>query len=56
LSQGLVSGSVWINCYNAFDPVVPAGGVKMSGYGRECGRQHLEDYLAVKSVWFNTAL
>jgi aldehyde dehydrogenase (NAD+) len=56
LSQGLASGSVWINCYNALDPIVPAGGVKMSGYGRECGRQHLEDYLAVKSVWFNTAL
>jgi aldehyde dehydrogenase (NAD+) len=56
LSQRLASGSVWINCYNAFDPVVPAGGVKMSGYGRECGRQHLEDYLAVKSVWFNTGI
>ena len=46
--------SVWINCYQAMDPAVPFGGYKMSGYGRESGVQHLEEYLNVKSVWIKT--
>src|SRR5207248_6360920 len=44
-------GSVWVNCYQAMDPAVPFGGYKMSGYGRESGKQHLEEYLNVKAVW-----
>jgi aldehyde dehydrogenase (NAD+) len=27
----------------------------MSGYGRESGKQHLEEYLNVKAVWIKTA-
>jgi aldehyde dehydrogenase (NAD+) len=30
-------------------------GCKMSGYGRESGLQHLEEYLNVKAVWIKTA-
>jgi len=30
---------------------VPFGGYKMSGYGRESGLQHVEEYLNVKAVW-----
>jgi aldehyde dehydrogenase (NAD+) len=30
------------------------GGYKMSGYGRESGKQHLEEYLNVKAVWIKT--
>jgi aldehyde dehydrogenase (NAD+) len=33
---------------------VPFAGYKMSGYGRESGVQHLEEYLNVKSVWIKT--
>jgi aldehyde dehydrogenase (NAD+) len=54
LAKGLRAGSVWINCYQAMDPAVPFGGYKMSGYGRESGVQHLEEYLNVKSVWIKT--
>ena len=36
-------------------PAVPFGGYKMSGYGRESGLQHLEEYLNVKAVWIKTA-
>jgi aldehyde dehydrogenase (NAD+) len=54
MGRRLQAGSVWVNCYNALDPVVPFGGVKMSGYGRECGREHLEDYLTVKAFWMKT--
>jgi aldehyde dehydrogenase (NAD+) len=26
----------------------------MSGYGRESGKQHVEEYLNVKAVWIKT--
>jgi len=55
LARGLRSGSVWVNCYQAMDPAVPFGGYKMSGYGREGGVQHLEEYVNVKAVWIKTA-
>ena len=55
LARGLRAGSVWINCYQAMDPAVPFGGYKMSGYGRESGKQHVEEYLNVKAVWIKTA-
>ncbi len=54
LARSLRAGSVWINCYNAMDPGVPFGGYKMSGYGRESGKQHVEEYLNVKAVWIKT--
>ena len=55
LARGIRAGSVWINCYRASDPAVPFGGYKMSGYGRESGMQHVEEYLNVKAVWIKTA-
>jgi aldehyde dehydrogenase (NAD+) len=55
LARSLRAGSVWINCYQAMDPAVPFGGYKMSGYGRESGKQHVEEYLNVKAVWIKTA-
>ncbi|MBV9532987.1 MAG: aldehyde dehydrogenase family protein [Bradyrhizobium sp.] len=55
VSKSLRAGSVWVNCYQAMDPAVPFGGYKMSGYGRESGKQHLEEYLNVKAVWIKTA-
>ncbi len=53
-AKGLRAGSVWVNCYQAMDPAVPFGGYKMSGYGRESGLQHLDEYLNVKAVWIKT--
>ena len=55
LAKAIRAGSVWVNCYQAMDPAVPFGGYKMSGYGRESGRQHLEEYLNTKAVWIKTA-
>lgn len=55
IAKGLRAGSVWVNCYQAMDPAVPFGGYKMSGYGRESGLQHVEEYLNVKAVWIRTA-
>jgi aldehyde dehydrogenase (NAD+) len=55
LAKSIRAGSVWVNCYQAMDPAVPFGGYKMSGYGRESGLQHVEEYLNVKAVWVKTA-
>jgi aldehyde dehydrogenase (NAD+) len=51
VSGRLRVGSVWVNCYQVMDPGVPFGGYKASGYGRESGRQHLEEFLNTKAVW-----
>ena len=54
LSRRIRAGSVWVNMYHAIDPAVPFGGVKMSGYGREGGVEHLDEYLDTKAIWINT--
>jgi len=54
-AKAIRAGSVWVNCYQTMDPAVPFGGYKMSGYGRESGIQHVEEYLNVKAVWIKTA-
>jgi phenylacetaldehyde dehydrogenase len=52
-AAALKAGTVWINCYNLVDPATPFGGFKQSGWGREHGRQAMELYSEVKSVWVN---
>lgn len=51
MARGIRAGSVWVNCYQMLDPGVPFGGYKMSGFGRESGPHHVEDYLETKAVW-----
>nr|WP_290566995.1 aldehyde dehydrogenase family protein [Algiphilus sp.] len=50
LAAGLRAGTVWVNTYNAFDPSLPFGGFKQSGWGRENGGEVLEHYLEPKAV------
>jgi aldehyde dehydrogenase (NAD+) len=50
ISRAVRAGTVWVNCYLAFDAAVPFGGFKESGYGRESGSRQLEEYLESKSV------
>ncbi|HKE74844.1 MAG TPA: aldehyde dehydrogenase family protein [Acidimicrobiales bacterium] len=54
LAQELRTGTVWVNTYNLFDPVVPFGGYRMSGWGHECGPDALDQYLNTKAVWIRT--
>jgi len=51
VASKLRAGTVWINCYNAFDAASPFGGYKQSGIGREMGSYALNNYTEVKSVW-----
>ncbi|HSS44008.1 MAG TPA: aldehyde dehydrogenase family protein [Thermoanaerobaculia bacterium] len=50
-AKGLKAGTVWINAYNFYDPGLPFGGYKASGFGRERGHHALEEYTQVKSIW-----
>ncbi|WP_174735178.1 aldehyde dehydrogenase family protein [Mesobacillus harenae] len=51
IANRLRAGTVWVNCYNAFDAASPFGGYKQSGMGREMGSYALNNYTEVKSVW-----
>jgi acyl-CoA reductase-like NAD-dependent aldehyde dehydrogenase len=51
LARALKAGTVWVNCYNIIDPVSPFGGYKQSGIGRELGKDSLDLYTQVKSVF-----
>ncbi|MGV0878938.1 aldehyde dehydrogenase family protein [Martelella sp. FLE1502] len=51
IGRALRTGTVWINSYQSMDPAVPFGGYKMSGYGRESGSAHIEEYLQTKAMW-----
>lgn len=46
----LRAGTVWVNCYNVFDPALPFGGFKQSGWGREGGPESLNLYTQTKAV------
>ena len=46
----LRAGTVWINSWHADDVVLPRGGYKESGWGRELGSIGLEDYMELKTV------
>jgi phenylacetaldehyde dehydrogenase len=50
LASELRAGTVWINCYSVFDPALPFGGYKQSGWGREMGAEALENYTETKAV------
>lgn len=53
VAKALKAGTVWVNCYNVFDPSAPFGGYKQSGFGREGGIHALELYTQIKTVWMN---
>jgi acyl-CoA reductase-like NAD-dependent aldehyde dehydrogenase len=53
-AKGIKAGTVWINSYHAAGtlgvPLMPFGGYKQSGIGRELGLEGLEGFLETKSV------
>ena len=51
VARRLQTGVVWINSYGDTDPSVPFGGLKQSGYGRECGRDSIDSYTDARSVY-----
>ncbi len=55
MSKALKAGTVWVNTYRAISYMMPFGGVKRSGIGRESGIDAIKEYLSTKSVWINTS-
>ncbi|KAG2777914.1 Aldehyde dehydrogenase, partial [Phytophthora cactorum] len=50
ISNGIRTGTVYVNCYDVFDSNTPFGGFKDSGIGRENGELGLRNYLEHKTV------
>lgn len=44
IAARLQAGTVWINSHGGLHPLVPFGGAKQSGYGREFGAQGLKSF------------
>lgn len=50
MARALKAGRVWINTYGEADPVMPFGGYKQSGIGREFGAESIDAYTQTKAV------
>lgn len=50
LAADISAGTVWINCHAMYDASLPIGGVKQSGWGRDSGRQAVDNYLETKTI------
>jgi (Z)-2-((N-methylformamido)methylene)-5-hydroxybutyrolactone dehydrogenase len=53
VARRIRAGTVWVNTYRAVSFLMPFGGYKASGLGRENGAEAIEGYLQAKSVWIN---
>ena len=53
MAARIKAGTVWVNTYRAVSFLMPFGGYKASGLGRENGSEAIEGYLQTKSVWIN---
>lgn len=50
MAKKIKAGNVWINLHNCFDPALPMGGYKQSGWGRAAGFAAIEGYTELKGV------
>ena len=53
IARAIRAGTVWVNTYNLYDPSLPFGGFKQSGFGRDLGQEAIDGYLETKSVWID---
>ncbi len=54
MSKALHVGTVWLNTYRTYSYMLPFGGMKRSGIGRENGIEAVSEYLETKSVVMST--
>ncbi|AOY55514.1 aldehyde dehydrogenase [Candidatus Rhodoluna planktonica] len=47
------AGTVWVNTFDVADIIVPFGGFKNSGFGRDRSLHALDSYTALKTTWIN---
>ncbi len=53
VAHRIEAGTVWVNTYRVQSPSSPVGGFKASGFGKENGREVLEEMTRLKSIWIN---
>ena len=51
VARALPAGRVWVNTYRTTSVMVPFGGAKHSGYGREGGMEAVRDYTQTKGIF-----
>jgi len=52
VSEHLDAGTCFVNIYNKTDVAAPFGGFKMSGFGKDLGKDALNEYLKTKTITF----
>lgn len=52
-ADGLRAGSVSVNDVDAGGCIVPFGGFKQSGFGRDLSLHSFDKYTALKTIWIN---
>jgi phenylacetaldehyde dehydrogenase len=50
LARRIRAGTVWINSHSMYDASLPIGGMRQSGWGRDSGKDAVDNYLEVKTV------
>ena len=53
VSRAVRAGTVWINTFDVADIIVPFGGFKNSGFGRDRSLHALDSYSGLKTTWLN---
>jgi aldehyde dehydrogenase (NAD+) len=55
MTKALKAGTIWVNTYRTYSVMMPFGGMKMSGLGRENGIEAMHEFLETKSVFLSTS-
>lgn len=55
VSGRLVAGTVSVNTVDALGSTTPFGGFKQSGFGRDLSRHAIDNYVGLKTTWFQHA-
>ena len=53
LSKKLKAGTISVNTVDALDPMIPFGGFKQSGFGRDLSLHALDKFSQLKTTWIN---